>query len=273
MGTVALTRSVSFDRARATPLATVAAFVFVLASTVTAPYAAAAVRCPSGAGGGERLGQVDAGQRLSWIDQHLSRTAHAARVWTWGWGVGIGVATAANLVPLLFVAPANRIDWYIGAGTTVVGIVPLLIAPLDVIDDAGALHAKIVAAPRPPGVDDDGLCTLLGDAEARLVKDAKNQADGQRWWLHVGNVVLNTGVGLFLGLGYHHWGTGALNAILGSAIGEAIILTQPTSTIGDLRAYRTGEIVDGPGTLVTGGISRTLITGGASGQLATGGTF
>jgi hypothetical protein len=46
--------------------------------------------------------------------------------------------------------------------------------------------------------------------------------------LHVGNVLLNTGVGLFLGLGYHHWGAGAWNAFGGSAIGEAIILTQPT---------------------------------------------
>jgi hypothetical protein len=33
---------------------------------------------------------------------------------------------------------------------------------------------------------------------------------------------------------------GAFNAVLGSVIGEAIILTQPTSTIGDLETYRAG---------------------------------
>ena len=233
------------DRRLATPLA-VAATIFVIVSTVTGPSAVATPLCPAGAGGGDRLAQWDATQRLAWIDQHLSRTAHAARVWTWGWGTGIGVATAANLVPLLFVAPADRIDWYTGAATTIVGIVPLLIAPLDVVDDARDLHVKMVAAPGMVGTNDDGLCTLLADAESRLVKDAQNQANGQRWWLHVGNVVLNTGVGLFLGLGYHHWGAGALNAILGSAIGELIIFTQPTSTIGDLRVYRTGDIADGP---------------------------
>jgi hypothetical protein len=55
-------------------------------------------------------------------------------------------------------------------------------------------------------------------------------------------VLLNTGVGLFLGLGYHHWGAGAWNALGGSAIGEAIILTQPTGTMADLRRYRMGAL-------------------------------
>jgi hypothetical protein len=124
----------------------------------------------------------------------------------------------------------------VGAGTTIVGIVPLLIAPLDVIGDSHALTARLAAR----GPTDD-VCTLLADAEVKLVRDAQNQSDGQRWWLHVGNVVLNTGVGLVLALGYHHWAAGAFNALVGSAIGEAIILTQPTSSIGDLQTYRAGS--------------------------------
>ena len=199
--------------------------------------ARAAERCPPGAGGGPALAAIDPELRLQFIDERLARTAHRAQVWTWGWGIGIGVATVGNLVPLLFVAPENRIDWYVGAGTTVVGVVPLLIAPLDVVGDSQALSARLAAR----GPNDD-VCLLLADAEAKLVRDAQNQADGQRWWLHAGNVLLNTGVGLFLGLGYHHWGAGAFNAIFGSAIGEAIILTQPTSSIDDLRTYQTGTL-------------------------------
>jgi hypothetical protein len=176
---------------------------------------------------------------LNWIDTHLSATAHRARVWTWGWGIGISVATVGNLAPLPFVAKADRIDWYVGAGTTIIGIVPLLIAPLDVVDDARKLHAQVAAE-----ASADSVCRLLAGAEQSLVRDAKNQADGQRWWLHVGNVLLNTGVGLFLGLGYHHWGAGAWNAFGGSAIGEAIILTQPTGTITDLRRYRAAALDD-----------------------------
>jgi len=194
-------------------------------------------RCPVGAGGGAALAEIDPELRLRFIDERLARTAHRAQVWTWGWGIGIGAATIGNLIPLAFVPPEDRIDWYVGAGTTVIGVVPLVIAPLDVVEDSRALQARL--ATRGPT---DDVCVLLADAENRLVRDAKNQADGQRWWLHVGNVLLNSGVGLFLALGYHHWTAGAFNAIFGSAIGEAIILTQPTSSIDDLRAYRTGAI-------------------------------
>jgi len=206
----------------------------VLAAAPLAP-ARAADRCPVGAGGTPALAAIDPELRLHFIDEHLARTKHRAQVWTWGWGIGIGVATVGNIIPLFFVSPQNRIDWYVGAGTTVIGVVPLLIAPLDVVADSRALTARL--ATRAPT---DDVCALLADAEIKLVRDAKNQQDGQRWWLHVGNVLLNTGVGAVLALGYHHWAAGVYNATLGTAIGEAIILTQPTGTIGDLETYKAG---------------------------------
>jgi hypothetical protein len=210
-------------------------YLALFGALLATPAARAADRCPPGAGGGPALAAIDPELRLHFIHERLARTAHRAQVWTWGWGIGIGVATVGNLVPLLFVEPESRIDWYVGAGTTIIGVVPLVIAPLDVVGDSRALSARLAAR----GPTDD-VCTLLADAEHKLVRDAQNQADGQRWWLHVGNVVLNTGVGLFLGLGYHHWAAGAFNAVFGTAIGEAIILTQPTSSIGDLRTYQAG---------------------------------
>jgi hypothetical protein len=194
-------------------------------------------RCPVMAGGAPVLADVAPALRLAWIDGHLAHTAHRARVWTWGWGTALAVGTVANLAPLPFVSPDHRIDWYVGAATTVVGVVPLVIAPLDVIGDSAALRAKVTAA--DPAGD---LCPLLADAERTLVRDAQNQADGQRWWLHVANVALNAGVGLFLGLGYHHWLAGGFNAVSGAVIGEAIIFTQPTSSIGDLATYRSGAL-------------------------------
>jgi len=210
--------------------------VTLLLALSASPAARAAAQCPVGAGGTPALASIDPELRLHFIDEHLAITAHRAQVWTWGWGIGIATATAANLVPLAFVAPENRIDWYVGAATTVIGVVPLLIAPLDVVGDSRALRAQLAA--RTPA---DDVCALLADAETKLARDAKNQADGQRWWLHAGNVALNTGVGLFLGLGYHHWAAGVFNAVLGTAIGEAIILTQPTSSTEDLQTYRSGS--------------------------------
>ena len=213
-----------------------AAGLAVLFVVSTRPAARAAEQCPPGAGGSPVLAGIDPELRLQFIDESLARTAHRAHLWTWGWGTGIGVATVANLVPLFFVAPENRVDWYVGAGTTVVGVVPLLIAPLDVVGDSRALSAQLAA--RTPA---DDVCVLLADAETKPVRDAQNQSDGQRWWMHAGNVALNTGVGLVLALHYHHWAAGAFNAVSGTAIGEAIILTQPTSSIEDLEKYRAGS--------------------------------
>lgn len=212
-----------------------------------APPALAATRCPSkvgmgagtGTGAGARPAELPAEVRLEWIAARLGRAARGARRWTWGWGIALAVGTVANLAPLPFVAREDRIDWYTGAATTVVGIVPLLIAPLDVVEDSRALHARLTLTGGGAGTD---VCALVDDAETRLLRDAQNQADGQRWWLHVGNFLLNFGVGAFLGFGYHHWGAGAWNAVGGSLIGEAIILTQPTATVGDLRAYRSGAL-------------------------------
>jgi hypothetical protein len=216
----------------------------ILVGLVTPRFAAAEARCPIAAGAGTGVAGVPDEIRLAWIDARLADGSHKAKRWTWGWGIGIGGATIANLAPIPFVAHEDRIDWYTGAATTIVGIVPLLIAPLDVIADSRELRAEVETRPPPPagGGARPDVCPLVADAEARLIRDAKNQADGQRWWLHVGNVALNFGVGLFLGLGFHHWGAGVFNAVGGSLIGEAIILTQPTATIHDLETYRRGAI-------------------------------
>jgi len=197
----------------------------------------------------------DAELRLTWIDSELARGARPARTWVWGWGIALGVGTIANLVPVPFVRHDERVDWYTGAATTGVGVVPLLVAPPKIIADARALHASLGAR---AGGDGRDTCALLADAETRLVRDAENQADGRRWWVHAGNVVLNAGVGAFLIIGFHHWGAGLWNAASGAAIGEVIIFTQPTTAIDSLRRYREGGLDGGAAPWTTLGFARAF---------------
>jgi hypothetical protein len=215
----------------------------VVGLALVAPAARAAACAPGAALGvtDQRLAALDPKLRLRFIDAELARGAHRANVWVWGWTIALGVGTVGNLVPVPFVPADQRIDWYTGSVTTVIGIVPLFVAPPTVIADARELHAHLDAR----GTTD--VCALLADAETRLVRDAENQADARRWWVHVGNVVLNAGVGLFLGLGYHHWVAGALNFASGAAIGEVIIFTQPTNVVDGLRRYRDGALDEAPG--------------------------
>ena len=100
--------------------------------------------------------------------------------------------------------------------------------------DAPRLSATVEAM--PPG-DDARVCATLADAERKLATSADNEHWQQGWWTHAGNIAFNTGILLFLGLGYHHWVSGIINGASGVAVGEAIILTQPTGSIDGCRSY------------------------------------
>ena len=83
---------------------------------------------------------------------------------------------------------------------------------------------------------------MLVDAERRLVNDARDERLLSGWWSHAANVAINTGAFLFLGLGYHHWLSGAITGGVGVVIGEAVILTQPVQNIDDLARYQRGDL-------------------------------
>jgi hypothetical protein len=194
-------------------------------------------RCPVPEAGSPALDDVDPARRLAWIDGHLSRAEKNARLWTFGWGGGIAAAGIGSLAAVPFVAKESRVDWYTGAVSAAVGVAAFVIAPPALLHDAPALRAEI--ALQQSNADTD-VCPLLAAAEARLVHDARDEERQGRWYVHVGNLVFNAGLGLFLGLGYHHWGAGVVNALAGAAVGEAIIFTRPTATIDDLGDYLRG---------------------------------
>lgn len=160
-------------------------------------------------------------------------------LWNWGWGIGIGAAGVGTLIAVPFVNPADRIDYYTGAGAAAIGVLPFVISPPRVIADSRELHAQLVGAPPR---NDAEVCGLLSDAEQRLVRDARNERATTAWWAHVGNALFNTAIVLFEGLGFNRWTGGLINGISGAVVGEAVIFTQPTGTIHDLAAYNRGDL-------------------------------
>jgi hypothetical protein len=215
-------------------------FAAVVAATVVAQPARAEVHCAAPAGASEAVAAIDGRERLRWIADHLDHEAHRGRVWAYGWGIGIGAAGVGSLAAVPFVAAGDRIDWYTSAATAAVGVLPFVISPLKVTRDAPHLRADIDAA--GPSPDDAHVCALLASAEHKLADDAADEQWQQGWWIHAGNLAFNTGVLLFLGLGYHHWSSGLINGLSGAAVGETIILTQPTRIIDDAQAYERGEL-------------------------------
>ena len=185
------------------------------------------------------LAATDGRARLEWINHRLSHEAHRMSRWNYGWAIGIGASGVGSLIPVPFVAPENRVDYYTGAVLAAAGVLPFLLAPPEVIHDGRELQAMLVAS--PPGTDDE-VCAMLADAEERLVRDARNEHLLSGWWAHAANVAINTGALLFLGLGYHHWLSGTITGVAGVIIGEAVILSQPTGTIDALARYQRGDL-------------------------------
>jgi hypothetical protein len=200
---------------------------------------ARATTCAPPPNAGARVALIDGRERLHWIDQRMSHEASRARLWSRSWGIGIGASGLLSLAAVPFVAPSNRVDWYTGAVSAAVGVVPFIVSPLTVTRDAPKISAAVAATPAD---DDARVCAALVDAEGKLVAAADNQRWQRGWWIHAGNVAFNTGVLLFLGLGYNHWLSGVINGAAGAAVGEAIILTQPTGSISDLRDYEQGDL-------------------------------
>jgi hypothetical protein len=204
---------------------------------------ARAATCPAPRGAAASLVDVDGRERLRWIDEGLERDAAKGRLWAYAWGIGIGAAGLGSLAPVPFVRASDRVDWYTSAATAAFGVIPFVVSPLKVTRDAPKLHAAIAALPPD---DDARVCAALVDAEHALAADAADEKWQRGWWIHAGNVAFNTGVLLFLGLGYHHWSSGIINGASGAVVGEAIIFTQPTSTIDDAARYERGDLPSRP---------------------------
>jgi hypothetical protein len=213
---------------RSTALALVCGF-----ATLSSAAVARAATCPAHGDRGP-IAAPEARERLFLITRQLEEESRRGHVWAYGWGVGIGAAGVASLAVVPFVPPSQRVDWYTSAATAAIGVVPFIVAPLKVTRTGPALSAAIAAAP----LDDDArVCALVADAEHTLAEAAANERVQRSWWLHAGNLAFNTGVFLFLGLGFHHWSAGAVNGLAGAAVGEAIIFSQPTGAIDAEASY------------------------------------
>jgi hypothetical protein len=205
--------------------------------------ARADTHCDAPKGAEPHVAAIDGRARLEWIDRRLSHEAPRMSLWNWSWAVGIGASGVGTLIAVPFVSPESRPDYYTGALAAAIGVLPFLVAPPLVIQDAHDLHANLISA---PPTSDRAVCALLSHAEDMLVRDARNERLMSAWWAHLGNLVYNAGIVAFEGLVFDRWKGGLINGVIGLAVGEVVIFTQPTQVIHDLGAYNRGDIGPGP---------------------------
>lgn len=173
--------------------------------------------------------------RLAFLSKLLEAESGRARTWTLAWGATYGVGAVVQLALMPLLPREEQPDLYWGAASTGVGLAFTLLGKPEVLE-GGPLFAK-----RASAATAEDTCAIIAEGERMLEMGAENEQSSFAWYLHVGNVLFNVGLGLVLGLGYGHWEGGIINAIVGSAIGEANILTSPSHLIPGWKRYRQGE--------------------------------
>lgn len=173
--------------------------------------------------------------RLRYLSKLLEEESGRARTWTLAWGGAYGAGVVVQLSLMALLPRDEQPDMYWGAASTGVGLAFTLLGKPEVLE-GGPLFARRASAATP-----EDTCAIIAEGERMLEAGAQNEESSFAWYLHVGNVLFNVGIGLVLGLGYGHWQGAIINAIAGSAIGEANILTSPSHLIPGWKRYRQGD--------------------------------
>jgi hypothetical protein len=160
-------------------------------------------------------------ERVEQERQLMSQEAAKLRTWIHAWQGGLLMVTAGQVAALPLVSKDDRIDLYIGSASSLFGLVALTLTAPALISEAPKFEARAA----DPAVD---RCVLAEDGQRILKQGAAEEAFGTGVTAHAGNAVFNLALGALLGFGFGHWESALCNVLAGTAIGEALILTQPT---------------------------------------------
>jgi hypothetical protein len=193
---------------------------------------ASAETCPAPKGG-TSVGEIDSGERIAYLRRAFDREIRDTERWSWAW-TSVYVATVAGEGALYGSTHdrGKRIDDAVGIGSASFGAVALFALPLQLTLPLRSARVHL---------DGPDPCAALAEAEKTLEQVEKDQEFGHGIFGFLGNVAVNVGFGLLLGVGYDRWPSAALSTASGIIVGELNSLTQPHNLREVLERYRTGR--------------------------------
>lgn len=188
----------------------------LLASAVAGPLA----RAQSAAECDRKLGAVRTA-----LDDDARRT----RAWYWAW-MGIGSALFVGQTSLAAVTTGN-LQRELAVGAFASAFVPgiLLVHPPRVLSDAELLRDRLALTTVDGRVGDPCIALLRG--RELLDRSEDDEALETSWFNHAFIIGGNVFLGLVLGIGFHDWAGFAKQAVGGTIVGEAQILTFPGGSL------------------------------------------
>jgi hypothetical protein len=168
------------------------------------------------------------GELASQIQQELDHEASHERLWWDAWmtaygGLTVGQGIAAGVSS----SYDTRVDQGVGAATSFLGVVGLLISRLPEIESAAEeLRAMPSGGEQANRARDQAAVSLREQA-------AGAEREERSWVVHALNLLVTGGSSLILWKGFGHGTESAENLATGIAVGELQIWTQPAALIGD----------------------------------------
>jgi hypothetical protein len=200
----------------------------------------------------------DVDARLSFVRERLAADDHDSRRWMWSWGIAYGALTLGQAgLALTRDDEGEQVELYVGAAKSLLGLVPVLGVQNPALRDSGRLEAR-VAQVSTGGASAAERCAVVAEAEKLLDAAAADEAFNRGFLAHAGNVLVNGGGLLVIGIGYDRWLTGALGAAVGIAVGELQIFTRPTASLRGRDGYHARWTV---APMVTGAAAGLQVVG------------
>jgi hypothetical protein len=166
------------------------------------------------------------------LENLLHKDVNSAHVWWYGWIGAYGAATLGQgAVYFATDKPALKQDMVLGAATTLLGSVGLLITPL---------VPRKVSLPYPQAQETgaDNHFESIDYYENLLKEIAEREKEGRTFKIHAICGVVNAGSGLITWLGFDRsFKDGVINFALNTAISEAQIWSQPMRAKNDYKRY------------------------------------
>lgn len=184
--------------------------------------------------GGATFTAEQAESRAQQLEERLHSNQRHIRYWTITWlSIYSGFAATQAGIAVASDSRDNRAVFGVGAARSAIAAaaVPIL----------GIRSQRLQLTGSP--------CADLIAAENALRENVRLHRKGRGWLKHAGVVGLNLAAFLALGFGYDSWQRGAIGGVIGIAVGETQIYTQPMGSrdiLYDYESSMSSANTDGP---------------------------
>ena len=178
------------------------------------------------------ISNTELDQRLEFVETRLARQSPNARYWQYGW-TGFHATSAAAQAVLAEDADDNddEVNYLVGAVKSTGALAQMLIRPLPVVEGATRFQAL-------PSLSREERMEKLRQGEALLYENARRATTRSGWKRHL----VGIGVNLLGGVAIASFGDSddaVTSTLLGIAVSEANIWTEPSRAINALELYLT----------------------------------